>query len=263
MPSKMRENISYFLTAQYYQWKSLFIYRLQAVIWMVYGSFSVINAYIAVTVIYNVSSGIAGWTYYQVLMLAAVTSILMNIVIYLIDAGNLIWRMRSGAIDPYLTKPYSQLMVIMSNFSNNEQLVGIVSGMALFAYAASQTYIGLQSLAGFIILFALGSVAVVLFFLALSVLAYHIFKSGMFIGRMMNLASSVGRFPLTVYGLVGQAIFSILIPVGLAYFYPSQVFFGRFSAPGFALVAAAALLLAYASRKLFYRLMRGYTSGQG
>ena len=55
--------------AQKFTWKSAIYYRLQSVLWLASSVFSAIIAIVFVSVIYGLSSGFPGWSYYQVLTL--------------------------------------------------------------------------------------------------------------------------------------------------------------------------------------------------
>lgn len=257
-------NIEYFFICQLYSLKTLFAYRFQGMVWLFYSLISVVNAFVAITVIYNISTGITGWNYYQLLLLAAATSMAMGVSAIFTSSGwEMIWHMRHGTIDPYLAKPYTTLAIMLSNFGDASQLSAIGGGLLMFAYAAFSLQISLASLLVFAAMFALGLGAFVMFIMMITIAAYHLFKSGQFMDQINNILMNAGRYPLKVYTPIGQLIFSVLLPIGVASYYPSTVILNEASPVGFVEVVIIAVVLFWVSHRLFYALMKRYTSGGG
>src|SRR5271154_2210166 len=80
-------------------WKSVLVYRLQALIWGSASIFSTITGFVIVTVIYAVSSGIPGWSYFQLLALTAMANISGGTLSYFVSIYGMIKQMRTGGID--------------------------------------------------------------------------------------------------------------------------------------------------------------------
>ncbi len=264
MESQIIQDLRYFFAVQKYKWKTFFAYRSQAVLWCIYSTLSVIFTYITINVIYNVSSGIPGWSYYQLLILGATGNIALGMVYYMIGQTSIIWMMRQGQIDNMLTKPYSKLAIFLSNFGDSDSLAGVISGIILFIYALSHTSITPVSFALYILLLLFGISAFLMFLLMLIILAYRLFKSGNFIWRLTGMLGTVSKYPLKIYGLVGQFTFSLLIPIGFAYLYPAQALFSQ--QPNYLLSSAAIVVcvcIVIISYFGFERFIRTYTSGAG
>jgi len=234
-------------------------------VWLLYSAIAVINSFIAITIIYNVSAGISGWSYYQMLLLAASTNIVMGVSAIFASNGGwaIITKMRSGGIDPYLVRPYTTLAVMLSNFGDVEQLSAVAGGLIMFAYAALNLRISLASFLIFAVLFSLGLSVFVMFTMMITIVVYYIFKSGHFLFELNDIISNAGRYPLKVYPLLGQVVFSLLLPIGIASYYPSAAMLSEASPVGVAEVAIVSVLLFWISHRLFYSLMKKYTSGGG
>ncbi len=258
----LREAISYFMKQQYYAWKSLLTYRANAALFLLASSFSVVPAFITISVIYHASNGIAGWNYYQMLFLAATGSLAFWAFSYLINPLYLARDMQHGSLDPYLLMPYGRVTVLLSNYTSVSE-VSVVSGLMLLAYAASHMSLSPLFMLGYISLLIVGTIAMVLFMLMLTLLAYHVMKRAQSINQLFNLSSSIITYPLSVYGLAGQLAFTLLFPIGLAYYYPSVVLLGRASPLTFAAVAGLSVMVAALSYRACNYLMRMYTSGGG
>lgn len=258
----IRANLSYFLAVQKYRWYALLAYRINALIWFFYNLFGIIYSVITISVIYDISSGIAGWTYFQMLMLTATTSMVIGIIRYFVSPG-MIYQVRQGGLDMLLTKPYSKLTVMLSNFTEVDSLSAIVGGIVLFAYASMHVSFTSTGLLMYLVLFTLGTITFVMFLLTLAVVAYTYLKSGMFIWRITSLAQTAGTYPLYVFGLIGQIIFTIFVPIGLANYYPANLLFNGINIAGFAAIAFTSLSITFICYKIFYKLMSQYSSGAG
>ncbi len=259
----LNKNISYFLTSQKYNFKSLFAYREQTILWSLDSIFTVLSAIIPVIAIYSVSSGINGWSYYQMLLLTGASTMMMGIVYMLISGWQVVQAMQVGSVDMYLMRPYGKLTIILSNFSDVSSITVLLGGALVLLLAWSQLGLGASALAEFALLFGLGIIALVSFLSMLTVLSYHLLRSAQFFYRIAMLSSSVGNYPLTIFGILGKVFFSLVIPIGFAYYYSVNTLLGRLD-PVFvagAVIASAAITVV--SYKLFYYLMRKYTSGGG
>ena len=80
---------------------------------------------------------------------------------------------------------------------------------------------------------------------------------------MINTLSVVGSYPLSVFGTIIMLLFSILVPIGIAVYYPAELIFGKINVVFSLAIILFSLAVAFVSYKLFYVLMRHYTSGGG
>lgn len=255
--------IRFYLQSQYYRWCEFLYYKTQASIWMFYSLFSIIYGYITITVIYSVSSGIAGWSYYQMLLLVATTTIAYSTAWYMISPYRLVEQMRFGSIDPYLVRPYGK-MTIMLALSTNQSLIGnVISGFAMLLYSAIELHVSILPFIAYIGLVAVGTFTLVVFMLMLTILAYNVMKSAESITQFFKVINNVSQYPLNIYGLAGQLLFTLVVPVGFASYYPAAAIFSKISTGSSAVTIVAAIILSIISYKLFYKLMENYTSGGG
>lgn len=263
MLSNFRDELAYLIVSQKYRWLSFFTYRTQSLIWLVYNAISGVLALVPLGIIYGVSNGVAGWSYFQMLFLAATASVAINIIWYLVDSTTMIWQMRHGSIDAFLSRPYGLITLMVSQYSSVGTSAAIISAACLLVFAALHMQLSLSLLAAYAVLLGLGTVAFFLFTIMLAALSYKLLKSGSFMMRLGMFLDDVTRYPLSAYGVAGQLLFTLLIPVGFAYYYPSHILFGSFNLQNFLLTILASAMIAVASYKLFYRFMRSYTSAMG
>jgi len=258
------DSIKYYLINQVYAWKSFFAYRTQSLLWLFYSAFTGTFSLITITVIYNVSSGFPGWNYYQMLILSSTVVMVINAIEYNVDSWGMIRSMRHGMLDMRIIRPYGLATIMISTQLEAKTLIsGFASGLAIFAYAAFMLHLSLTYIITFLGIVAIGTYAFMMFLLMLTVLSYHLFKSGMFINGLINTLSVVGSYPLSVFGTIIMLFFSILVPIGIAVYYPAELIFGKINVALSLAIILFSLAVAFVSYKLFYVLMRHYTSGGG
>ncbi len=253
----------YLLISQKYKWLSFLTYRLQAFVWIVASSFNVIYPLVTITVIYSISSGIAGWSYYQLIFLAATASAAMGMAWYFADASNIIDGLLYGSADKIFTRPYGLLTLLMVEYGDVIAAPTIIGAIALMAFAALHLQLSAQLLLYYLVLLSLGTIAYAMFLLMLTALAYKYFRRGTFVWRMVNFVGEASNYPISAYGFVVAGLFSTVIPIGFAYYYPSVLLFGGFNATLFYGSAVFCVAVSVACYKAFYLLMRSYTSAKG
>jgi len=258
------DSIKYYLINQVYAWKSFFAYRTQSLLWLFYSVFTGIFSFITMTVIYNVSSGFPGWNYYQMLILSSTVVMVIDAIEYNVNSWSVISSMRRGILDMHMVRPYGLVTIMISTQSGAKMLIsGFASGLAIFAYAALMLHLSLAYVITFLGIVAIGTYALMMFLLMLTVLSYYLFKSGMFVNRLIDTLSVVGSYPLSVFGTIIMLLFSILVPIGIAVYYPAELMFGKINVAFSIAIILFSLAVAFVSYKLFYVLMRHYTSGGG
>ena len=261
--SRFMDNLIFLIDVQKMAWKSFLVYRWQTFIWLFANLLVILNSILAITIIYTVSSGIPGWSYFQVLALSSITTMVFGVIEYMIAPWDVVNKLRVGGMDMWFTKPYSYLTIISSCFGMVWNSASFISGLALFIYAVMHIGITAVQLVYFALLFTVGIAAFLMFFVMMTVLSYRLFKSGQFINNMEGLLSNAGVYPLSVYGVLGQLIFTLAMPIGIAYYYPAEALFGIIGPTEVATALLLSLVVIFVSRKIFYALLKGYSSGGG
>ena len=257
------DSIRFYLGSEYFAWKTAIAYRVSTVLWLIYSTFSEIYTLIAITVIYTVSSGIAGWSYYQMLLLSAAATMVLEAIYYHIESRMVVNKMRNGGYDGLFSKPYGLATIMLSTSGGTTEISGFVSGLVVFAYSAIRLHLSLESVLVYLAIFGIGTFALLLFVLMLTALTYLLFKSGSFMNNLLGLLSTASSYPLNIYGPVFALLFTVVIPVGIATYYPAGMIFGKISLEAVAMVIAASVLVGAISYKLFYAIMKHYSSGGG
>ncbi len=263
MENRLVRDIRFYLLSQYYWWRGFLVYREQAAMWLIYSIINTAYSYITVAVIYAVSSGIAGWSYYQMLFLVSTATIVMNALYYNVNINWLMDLLRRGGMDPYLIRPYGRISIFLSAQEGISSASAILGGFVMLLYSAFKIGFNAIGLLAYLTLVVVGGVTLVLFTLMLIMLFYHLLKSANFVQRLLSCVQQASQYPLAVYGFVGQLIFTLVIPVGFASYYPAKAFLSSISALGFSEAIAIASAISIVSYVAFNKLQIYYTSGGG
>ncbi len=258
------DNLSYFLLCQKYHWKSFFVYRLQGSIWFLVGLFSVVSTYLPITIIYNVSSGIPGWSYLQLLLLANTAGFVVGSVWYFIIPWFIVKGMRTGELDKYLLRPYGKMTCILSGYGGNiSGTLGILGALAIVLYVLITLNVALASIVLFFLNVIFGIFALTMLFLLITVLAYLALGSAQFTNSLLNLSWSANGYPLNIYGIGIQLFFTVFIPVGIASYYPAEMLLGKAN-PVFEIpILFVSIAIIIISKIGFDTFIKKYSSGGG
>ncbi len=245
-------------------WKEIGVYRLQVLVWLIGGVFSTITGFVIVTVIYGVSAGIPGWSYFQLLALTSIANMAGGFLAYYVSIYSMVSKMRNGGIDMMLTKPVNPIIYIVMLFSSQQSAPSIGSGALMLAYSLYNLHLVPLAFLLFIPAFVLGILVVILFGLAFGLTLYVLFKEGRFGYWLLDSLQQATNYPLKIYGGIGVAIFTVFVPFGIAVFYPAELLLGKISYISLAAILGFELLLIF----LFYAYSKWvienkYVSGGG
>lgn len=263
MFESIKRGVTVFMLSQKYAWMSAFSYRLPFFVYLFYAALDPIFSLIFVGIIYSISNGIAGWNYFQLLALVGSATILYFGYTYFVNYSKLSDALRKGEIDVYLNKPYNTFTMMLVQYPNNYQLGGLVGGIALFAYAASNLSLGAIAILSYVVLMGAGVLVLMMFVLMLTALTYKQFGSGDWIDWLGGILFDVAKYPLTIYGFFGGLLLTFIIPVGLASYYPSAALLQQLSIANIIGLILLALAFVLITRKVFYFSMKHYASGGG
>ncbi len=263
MENRLIRDIKFYLLSQYFWWRSFLVYRGQAALWLIDSFIGIVYSYLTVAVIYTVSAGIAGWNYYQMLFLVSTATIVMNALYYNVNIGWLMELLRRGGMDPYLIRPYGRISIFLSSQEGLGSASAILGAFLVLLYSAFQIGVTPVSLLAYVVLLVVGGITLVLFTLMLIMLFYHLLRSAQFVNRLLSFVQKASQYPLIVYGFVGQLVFTLLIPVGFASYYPAEAFLSGISPMEFFEALLIAFSISAVSYVAFNKLQVYYTSGGG
>jgi ABC-2 type transport system permease protein len=260
----IEESLAFFAFTMVYKFKTMFAYRFQALIWIIWSGFTSFYSLITLTIIYNVSSGIPGWSYFQILALSYVMTVALNVIWLIIEPWQIVDDMKVGALDPRLIRPYGIVTILLSMPDLwPVSIAGVAGGLFILVYSLYHVSFSIVSLLEFIPLFVGGIAALILFITMMSLVSYYLFRSAHFVSRMMSVLSTAGSYPLSVYGTILTLLFTVALPIGVASYYPSEVLFGRISTLQYLAAWTIIILVIVGSYNAINTLMKHYTSGGG
>jgi ABC-2 type transport system permease protein len=245
-------------------WKSVLVYRLQAIIWGSASVTSTITGFVIVTVVYSVSSGIPGWSYFQLLALTSLANITGGVFTYCVSIYSTVKSMRNGKLDVFLTKPLNPVMYTISAFSSRQAATAIAGGVLMLCYSLLHLSVGLPQVAYFLVTFLLGIILAVMFGFAFGMLMYVLFKNGRFGYSLLQSLQNATSYPLSIYGTFGVALFTVVVPFGVAVSYPAEILLGKLPPlAGLAIIAFEVLLTLGLYKFSMWVLNNRYESGGG
>ncbi|MDE1855720.1 MAG: ABC-2 family transporter protein, partial [Candidatus Micrarchaeota archaeon] len=166
--------------------------------------------------------------------------------------------------DTFLVKPVPNYIPFMSTFNGSATAISsVVSGLIIFAYAASQMSFSAVQFAEFALVFTLGSAIAVLFTLVFIMVSYKFFRSAGWVNWAFDIFQRVVRYPLNIYGVIGSLIFTFLIPLGFATYYPAELLNGMVGAWWIAGIVVFSLVLIYLLVRAFNSSFDSYSSAMG
>ncbi|MDE1827939.1 MAG: ABC-2 family transporter protein [Candidatus Micrarchaeota archaeon] len=263
MSSGIRRTLHLFALTQVYTWKSFISYRFQSVFWFLSSILQALLTFVFVSVIYQVSTGIPGWGYLQMLLLTSVTIVVTSGVIYLMDIYNISESLLMGNFDSFLTKPMSPYFVFLSSFTGTSAIGGVITGIILFAYAASQLHFGVLNLIAAFAIFALGILIALIFVMVLIMGSYKIFRGGGWVNWLFSILGNITKYPLSIYGVIGSLLMTFIIPLGFASYYPVEALSGKIGAEGIIVIILLAIAIIFLLSRIFEYLFKSYSSAMG
>ncbi len=261
--SGVHRTLNMYFLSQKYKLKSFFVYRAQAVGWLIVESLSTVGAFVSISIIYGVSGGFVGWTYFQVLALAAITQISGGMVRYALTPNALIADMRNGKFDQLMLKPYGIISSIIARYGDVTELGAISSGLLLLVYALLNVSLSFGAFLAFLLVYMLGAFVLVFGILAFSILSYVVLKSGGYLRWSFSIGQTAAQYPMYIYGVLGMTILSTIVPVAFATFFPSLTLFSKIS---YAYVSILILVPIVVVPVLYYTIrwmLKRYESGGG
>jgi ABC-2 type transport system permease protein len=218
---------------------------------------------ISATIFFAHRNEIGGWTYYQVLIVLGLFSIFTGIMeaFFRPNIMAMIEAVRDGKFDFVLVKPVNAQFYASFHMLTMWRLVDIFAGAAVIVYALAQMQIvptPLQVLE-FAALMLIALVLVYCFWLAMMTMAFWFVK----VDNLAELFYSfyeAGRFPISVYGGVLRAALTFVVPIAFVTTFPAAALLGLLNPIDLLFGLVLALVLLFATNRLWNFAIRSYAS---
>ena len=180
------------------------------------------------TIIYQVSSGIPGWTLYEFILFQGTLIIVVGLwhTFFADLLGETIGSIEAGEFDKILLRPFNALAFMTSNSFDPEGLAEILAGTLIVLFAL----IKMNLFTVFLLVYVLIIILATLFEYALTIIAAALAFTFVKTWRLFEFISIVekfSRYPLEVYTMPLRFVLTFIIPAAIAAYYPASILLGK------------------------------------
>ncbi|MBI4095875.1 MAG: ABC-2 family transporter protein [DPANN group archaeon] len=187
---------------------------------------------IVAAVIYSNSKGLPGWSFEQLLLMQGISVLAFGIssTIFGRFAEHTVQDVRNGTFDMKMIRPTHPLLYQLATSCRLDGLASAFSGVAILLYAAGKLGLAfsVQNMAAFLIILFLSQIFLLSLEIMIASLAFLVVRSFILLDFFYSL-TSMGDYPLNIYGGFGLMVFTFIVPIGLASFYPAMAILGQLS----------------------------------
>ena len=179
-------------------------------------------------VVYQVSKGFPGWSFWEALVLQASAIIVEEL--WFFFGSRVLFELEraiaSGKFDFYLARPLSPLFLLFSSSCFPYGLFTLFVGIFILGYALPNLPITLISLLFYLLFLGSGF----LFLLSLTILFSSI---SVFVVRNRPLRNAIfmlilyGKYPTNIFPKVFRIIFTFILPISLIAYFPAKAVLGK------------------------------------
>jgi len=175
--------------------------------------------------IYEATSGLPGWSFYEFVLFNATTIISGSIAIsiFMPMVWSIGWKIDKGYFDEMLTKPLNIIAYMIIEPINLHGLTGTITGITIviiciFNLGYSVTLAGVITYIYIILLSGIAVYGVVSLAIGLS---FKLFKVHQFMQLFWDL-QQLGEYPLNIYKTFIPFILTFIFPIAVANYYPAS-----------------------------------------
>jgi ABC-2 type transport system permease protein len=236
-------------------------YRLNFLAGAVLSLFWMAWAAVGVSVFFQFTGDVAGWTYPELLVVIGLFFAINGVRQAALDPNldRITDYVRRGTLDFLLTKPVdAQLLVSLRHLHVGNLLDPVLGlGIVVGGLVASDHQLSTGDLASFLLLLACSVAMLYAFMLTMMALAVRLL-GGDELGMLSFGTVELARFPVELYRNPLQTVLTV-IPVALFTTLPAQALLGRLAPPMLAFGPMASAVGLAGSTLAWRRALRGYT----
>ena len=241
------------------------MFRVNFLLWIVVEALWFALQLAFMTVLYEHTESIAGWTKWEVILLSGASQFLMQLVsiVFMTNLTNLSELIRTGKLDFFLLLPVNARFLISTRKFEAGNVVNALLGLLVMGYALHRLQVmpSVAQIAGFLVLCAAGLLIHYSLMFLLAITAFWTVRSQGVVWGYYNLFN-IARLPDDAFPRGAfKAVFTFVLPMLLVSNVPVKLLTHRLESPG-----PVVLLLAMAvgcfgiSEWVWRRAMRHYTS---
>lgn len=216
-------------------------------------------------IFYRGVNGFEGWNIDQIIVFQGVLMVWIGMKDTLFGRvrSDVQTMVRDGSFDRLLNKPYSPLVLIFSGGFNFLGIGPLLAGLAVFFYSLSRNAIsmGVSDVLVFMVFMVSGLVLYTAILTVYCAVLIHL-QSMNRLEEIMDKFLRLSEYPLNIYPQGAQWMLSLLLPLAVWIYYPSQAILHRLDRSSFISVAVSIILL-FAGIKVFDISLKKYSSAGG
>lgn len=224
------------------------------------------TALVPLMVLFEQRDRVAGWSFGEALIVVAWFNVLKGVLNAAIQPSlqQVVEHVRKGTLDFVLLKPADAQFLVSTARFELVKLSDCVAGFVILAYALRR--LDLLPRLGDIMLTAVLLACAVAILYGVWVLVISLAFTFVKVDNLSYLFASIydaARWPASVFKGPLAFVFTFVLPLALMTTYPAEALLGRLELGSAALAVGTALVFLVASRLLWLRSIRGYTSAGG
>ena len=238
-------------------------YRAEFFISLLNAGINLLTQIFALSVIFNQTSDLMGWTSNDLLVLIGIHFFLTGLIGIVMRPSMeaLMEGIRLGTFDFLLTKPADSQLLASAQVMAPQAVTDVVVGLGVIGYGVSQlgVTLSLADLGLFLIMLVAGLVIVYSFLLLLSTCAFWFVKLNNILVIFQALFGNAGRWPVTIFPGWLRAFLTFAVPVAFAVTVPAQALTGQLDLGTGLLAIGVAVVFFVAARVFWLFALRHYT----
>jgi len=223
------------------------MHRLDSVISVFSILINQLASFVALWAITRAIGNIGGWGFFDLMLIYSMFVIISGLNQCFLDGvWNVGWYVRSGLLDVILIRPKSVFVQIICNRMGFGAIVTAAAGVALLSYSIAMLGIPVYfSTVLLILLFIVCGVTISTSLYLISNSTNFWLVHGSELSATVQLIQEFARYPMGVFPIGIQAIFTFVLPFAFTTFYPASILSGRMPvhAVFYILLATAASVL--------------------
>lgn len=238
-------------------------YRADFFISLLNAAVNLLTQVFALSVIFNQTSSLQGWTANDLLVLIGIHFFLTGLigVVMRPSMEALMEGIRLGTFDFLLTKPADSQLLASAQVMAPQAITDVVVGLGVIGFAVSQLGLSLSAadVGLFLIMLVAGLVIMYSFLLLLSTCAFWFVKLDNILVIFQTLFGNAGRWPVTIFPGWLRAFLTFAVPVAFAVTVPAQALTGQLDLTTVLLAIGVAVVFFVGARVFWVFALRRYT----
>jgi ABC-2 type transport system permease protein len=222
-----------------------------------------IGPFVAI-IIYNVSSGIPGWSLMEFILFQGITIFVFGM--WHAFFGGISWGtaelVEEGELERILLRPFNPLIYISAIYIDFHGLAEVLVGLVLILLVIIKLQLFGIMLIPFVMLMALALV----FMLSLSIIIAAlsiIFVNVESLQEIIWIANSVASYPITIYTKGVKFMLTFIIPAAIASYWPAAIVLGKEAIGNLVLAVIPVVIFFVFSLWLWHFALKKYQSAGG